>query len=54
MKEVYKIFQNYSKLIKKDKRKLRPYYFWYFLMVLFELILPIYVANYRKHYLHKV
>ncbi len=45
MKEVYKIFQNYSKLIKKDKRKLRPYYFWYFLMVLFELILPIYVAK---------
>ena len=39
------IIKNYYNLIESDKNKLIPYYFIYFLNIIIELIIPIYIAK---------
>ena len=39
------IIKNYYNLIESDKDKLIPYYFIYFLNIIIELIIPIYIAK---------
>ena len=39
------IIKDYYNLIESDKNKLIPYYFIYFLNIIIELIIPIYIAK---------
>lgn len=43
--EFKEIVKNYYNLIKEDKKKLIPYYISYFLNVVVELLIPIYIAR---------
>lgn len=45
LKEYKKNVKNYYNLIKEDKKKLVPYYISYFLNVVVELLIPIYIAR---------
>lgn len=49
MKKSKKIIKNYYNLIESDKNKLIPYYFIYFLNIIIELIIPIYVAKITEY-----
>ncbi len=45
MKKSKQIIKNYYNLIESDKNKLIPYYLIYFLNIIIELIIPIYVSK---------
>ena len=49
MKKSKQIIKNYYNLIESDKKKLIPYYFIYFLNIIIELIIPIYVAKITEY-----
>lgn len=43
--EHIKIFKNYYSLVKKDRKKLIPYYIGYIVNIILELIIPVYIAK---------
>lgn len=45
MNKIKNIIKDYYNLIESDKNKLIPYYFIYFLNIIIELIIPIYIAK---------